>query len=132
MMKAMNHTALDYFEIDEEKPCGKVCEMGRAFEGIYSIFPYYSQRLFPGGKECTCRLESGDETELEFLFAVVPDIRGMGQWLCGQGGFFAEALPEAVLPKGKPAELRIYCRYLSIVKLEHDEGFCGNISQVRD
>lgn len=132
VMKAMNHTALDYFEIDEEKPYGKVCEMGRAFEGVYSVFPYYSQSPFSGGRTYTCRLESGDETELEFLFAVIPDIRDLKQWLSGQGGFFAEALPGAVLPKGKTAELRIFCKSLFSVEPECRDDFCGSISQEKD
>lgn len=89
-MKAMNKTQLDYFEIEEEKPFGNVCESGRAFEGIYSVFPYYQKGEMTAGNERTAVINPGEELEVELLFTILDNLKDIKNWLSKQDGFLAE------------------------------------------
>lgn len=131
-MKAMNKTQLDYFEIEEEKPFGNVCESGRAFEGIYSVFPYYQKGEMTAGNERTAVINPGEELEVELLFTMLDNLKDIKDWLSRQDGFLAEVRPGMVLPKGKRAELRIYSKKIPLVRMSNKEDVCGEIKCDQD
>lgn len=127
IMKAMEDTCLDYYEIGEGDDAGKICEPGKAFEGICYVLPYYKKTPFSSGRERVESLGAGKKKSIGFLFAIIPEFARIKQWLAEHGGFYAEAKPAMTVPKGEPCNLVIYSSSVPKTWMENPEDCCKSI-----